>query len=163
MLARPVTRWNCQTLRPVSLPIAGWRLSSRCTDGGQLKLVRASQPPAIFPPHLLCISFFNTVKLNLYIIVNTVCCRQKKILFIFLILFHSKFNLTVQQDLVRNVPNYMKSVPWCRLKGAHNWIGGTVGGRKMGWGGNGKGEVSLQATWDQGGQGSHHTKRRVSK
>jgi hypothetical protein len=30
----------------------------------------------------------------------------------------------------------------------------------MEWGGNGEGEVSLQATWDQGGQGSHHTERR---
>ncbi len=29
--------------------------------------------------------------------------------------------------------------------------------------GNGEGEVSLQATWDQGGQGSHHTERRDSK
>jgi hypothetical protein len=25
------------------------------------------------------------------------------------------------------------------------------------------GEVSLQATWDQGGRGSHHTERRDSK
>ncbi len=38
-----------------------------------------------------------------------------------------------------------------------NW--GTVGGGKRGWGGNGEGEVSLQATWDQGGQGSHHTEK----
>jgi hypothetical protein len=29
------------------------------------------------------------------------------------------------------------------------------------WGG--KREVSLQATWDQSGQGSHHTQRRYSK
>jgi hypothetical protein len=36
---------------------------------------------------------------------------------------------------------------------------GTVGGGK----GNGEGEVSLQATWDQGGQGSHHTERRDSQ
>jgi hypothetical protein len=28
---------------------------------------------------------------------------------------------------------------------------------------NGEGEVSLQATWDQGGRGSHHTERRDSK
>jgi hypothetical protein len=28
---------------------------------------------------------------------------------------------------------------------------------------NGEGEVSLQATWDKGGRGSHHTKRRDSK
>jgi hypothetical protein len=35
--------------------------------------------------------------------------------------------------------------PW----GAANW--------------NGEGEVSLQATWEQGGRGSHHTKRRDSK
>ncbi len=39
-----------------------------------------------------------------------------------------------------------------------NW--GNRWGRKMEWGGNGEGEVSLQATWDQGGQGSHHTERR---
>jgi hypothetical protein len=26
------------------------------------------------------------------------------------------------------------------------------------WGGNGEGEVSLRATWDQGGRGLHHTK-----
>ncbi len=32
------------------------------------------------------------------------------------------------------VPNYMKSVSWCRLKGAHNWIGGTIGGRENGMG-----------------------------
>jgi hypothetical protein len=32
------------------------------------------------------------------------------------------------------------------------------GGGKLEWGGNGEGEVSLQATWDQGGQGSHHAK-----
>jgi hypothetical protein len=32
------------------------------------------------------------------------------------------------------------------------------------WGaGNWNGEVSLQATWDQGGRGSHHAKRRDSK
>jgi hypothetical protein len=36
----------------------------------------------------------------------------------------------------------------------------TVGGGKMEWGGKGKGEVSLQATWDQGGRGLHHAKRR---
>jgi hypothetical protein len=30
----------------------------------------------------------------------------------------------------------------------------------MEWGGKGEGEVSLQATWDQGGRGSHHAKRR---
>jgi hypothetical protein len=42
-----------------------------------------------------------------------------------------------------------------------NW--GTVGGGKREWGGNGEGEVSLQATWDQGGQGSHHRERRDSK
>jgi hypothetical protein len=30
----------------------------------------------------------------------------------------------------------------------------------MGWGENGEGEVSLQSTWDQGGQGSLHTERR---
>ncbi len=29
--------------------------------------------------------------------------------------------------------------------------------------GNGEGEVSLQATWDQGGRASHHTERRDSK
>ncbi len=29
--------------------------------------------------------------------------------------------------------------------------------------GNGEGEVSLQATWDQGGQGLRHTERRDSK
>jgi hypothetical protein len=29
--------------------------------------------------------------------------------------------------------------------------------------GKGRGEVSLQATWDQSGQGSHHTQRRDSK
>jgi hypothetical protein len=28
---------------------------------------------------------------------------------------------------------------------------------------NGEGEVSLQASWDQGGRGSHHAKRRDSK
>ncbi len=33
-------------------------------------------------------------------------------------------------------------------------------GWENGMGGNGEGEVSLQATWDQGGQGSHHTERR---
>jgi hypothetical protein len=38
---------------------------------------------------------------------------------------------------------------------------GTVGGGKREWGG--KGQVSLQATWDQSGQGSHHTQRRDSK
>jgi hypothetical protein len=31
------------------------------------------------------------------------------------------------------------------------------------WAGNGEGEVSLQATWDQSGQGSNHAKRRDSK
>jgi hypothetical protein len=30
----------------------------------------------------------------------------------------------------------------------------------MGWGGDGEGEVSLQATWDQGGQRLHHAERR---
>ncbi len=29
--------------------------------------------------------------------------------------------------------------------------------------GNGEGEVRLQATWDQGGQGSHHIERRDSR
>jgi hypothetical protein len=37
-------------------------------------------------------------------------------------------------------------------------------GKPLGVGkGNGEGEVSLQATWDQGGQGSHHKERRDSK
>jgi hypothetical protein len=38
-------------------------------------------------------------------------------------------------------------------------------GREKGGNGEGKGrvEVSLQATWDQSGQGSHHTQRRDSK
>jgi hypothetical protein len=40
---------------------------------------------------------------------------------------------------------------------------GTVGGGKREWGGKGEGEVSLQATWDRSGQGSHHTQRRDSK
>ncbi len=31
------------------------------------------------------------------------------------------------------------------------------------WGEDGEGEVNLQATWDQGGRGSHHTERRDSK
>jgi hypothetical protein len=35
--------------------------------------------------------------------------------------------------------------------------------RKLWGAGKGNGEVSLQATWDQGGQGSHHTERRDSK
>ncbi len=41
---------------------------------------------------------------------------------------------------------------------------GTVGeqGKEIGEG-KGRGEVSSQATWDQSGQGSHHTQRRVSK
>ncbi len=44
----------------------------------------------------------------------------------------------------------------CRLSKAHNWFGETPGGREFGigreWGGNGEGEVSLRATWDQGGR-----------
>jgi hypothetical protein len=43
-------------------------------------------------------------------------------------------------------------------------------GAQLNWGnlwgagkGNGEGVVSLQATWDQGGRGSHHTERRDSK
>jgi hypothetical protein len=35
-------------------------------------------------------------------------------------------------------------------------------GREIGEG-KGRGEVSLQATWDQSGQGSHHMQRRDSK
>jgi hypothetical protein len=73
-------------------------------------------------------------------------------------LFCSKFSWAMI-----TVPNYMKSVSWCRLKGAHNWIGETIGSGKMGWGGKGEWEVSLQATRDQGGQGSCHAKRRDSK
>jgi hypothetical protein len=37
-------------------------------------------------------------------------------------------------------------------------------GKRVGAGkGNGEGEVSLQAAWDQGGRGSHLTERRDSK
>ncbi len=52
-----------------------------------------------------------------------------------------------------SVPDYAKLRSWCRLSKAHNWFGETPGGRELEWGGNGEGEVSLQATWDQGGQG----------
>ncbi len=53
------------------------------------------------------------------------------------------------------------SGPWkpgsqCRLCKAHNLFGETPGGREFGmgreWRGKGKGEVSLQATWGQGGR-----------
>jgi hypothetical protein len=40
-------------------------------------------------------------------------------------------------------------------------LGKPWGVGKLEWEGNG--EVSLQATWDQGGRGSHHVKRRDSK
>ncbi len=39
-------------------------------------------------------------------------------------------------------------------------MGKPWGGGKLEWRGNGEGEVSLQATWDQDGRGSHHAKRR---
>ncbi len=53
------------------------------------------------------------------------------------------------------------SGPWkpgsrCRLSEARGLLGKPKGGRELGmgreWGGVEKGEVSLQATWDQGGQ-----------
>jgi hypothetical protein len=45
------------------------------------------------------------------------------------------------------------------LEGRTIELGESLGAGK----GNGEGEVSLQATWDQGGRGSHHTERRDSK
>ncbi len=45
------------------------------------------------------------------------------------------------------------------LEGRINELGEQLGAGE----GNGEGEVSLQATWDQGGQGSRHTERRDSK
>ncbi len=45
---------------------------------------------------------------------------------------------------------------WCRLGKVHNLVGETLGCWEFGvgkeWGGNGEGDVSLQATWDQGGR-----------
>jgi hypothetical protein len=34
---------------------------------------------------------------------------------------------------------YVKSMSWCRRRGAHNWIGGTIGEREREWGGKGEG------------------------
>ncbi len=42
-------------------------------------------------------------------------------------------------------------------------LGKPRGVGKLEWGRNGEGEVNLPATWDQGGRGSHHAKRRDSK
>jgi hypothetical protein len=54
------------------------------------------------------------------------------------------------------VPDYVKPGSWCHLSRAHNWFGETPGGREIGmgrkWGGNGEGEASSRATWDQGGR-----------
>ncbi len=54
------------------------------------------------------------------------------------------------------VPDYVKPGSWCRLSRAHNWFGETQEGREIGMGrergGDGEEEVSLWATWDQGGQ-----------
>jgi hypothetical protein len=54
---------------------------------------------------------------------------------------------------------YSCSGPWkpgCRLSKAHNSFGETPEGREIGvgrkWGGNGEREVSLRATWGQGGR-----------
>ncbi len=48
-----------------------------------------------------------------------------------------------------------KPVLRCRLSKAHIWLGKPQGGRDLGlgreWGGDGNGEISLRATWDQGG------------
>ncbi len=51
------------------------------------------------------------------------------------------------------VPDYVEPGSWCHLSKAHNLFGETPGDQEIGmgkeWGG---GEVSLRATWDQGGQ-----------
>ncbi len=37
------------------------------------------------------------------------------------------------------VSDYVKSMLWCRHRGAHNWIGGTIGEREREWEGKGEG------------------------
>jgi hypothetical protein len=64
------------------------------------------------------------------------------------------------------VSDYMKSMSWCRravVEGHIIEIGNCWGAGKENGEGRGRGEVSLQATWDQSGQGSHHMQRRNSK
>ncbi len=88
-------------------------------------------------------------------------------------LFDDTTGLTLKGHVIKKliyegpVPNYVKSGSWCRLRRVHNWFGETTAGQEIGmgkgWTGNGEGEASLRATWDQGGPGSHHAKRRDSK
>jgi hypothetical protein len=71
--------------------------------------------------------------------------------------------------LSKNVPVHMAlfwlfQTKWSRcrdvvLEGRTIELGEPLGAGKR----NGEGEVSLQATWDQGGRGAHHTERRDSK
>ncbi len=68
----------------------------------------------------------------------------------FFTVFHHKIAIrstaTSSKRMVSNVSDYMKSVSWCRRRRVSNWNGEPVGGRKREWGGEGEGEVSLQAT-----------------
>jgi hypothetical protein len=68
------------------------------------------------------------------------------------------------------VPDYVKQGSWCCLSRVRSWFGETPGGQEIGmrreWGGIGEGEVSIWATWDQGGwdrttqeEGFHVSKR----
>jgi hypothetical protein len=49
------------------------------------------------------------------------------------------------------VPDYMKSVSWCRLRRARNWFGETLGGWEIGmgreWGGGGQFTSNLGPGW----------------
>ncbi len=53
--------------------------------------------------------------------------------------------------VIPTVPNCVKSVSWCRLRGAHNWFGETVGGREIGmgrgWGVGGQFTSNLGPGW----------------
>ncbi len=37
------------------------------------------------------------------------------------------------------VSDYVKSMSWCRRRGAQNWVGGTIGEQEREWGGKGEG------------------------
>jgi hypothetical protein len=66
-------------------------------------------------------------------------------------------NSRIAEDHVSKVCFHKCSGPWtpgsrCRLSKVHNWFGETPGVGNLELGGNGEGEVSLRATWDQGGR-----------